>query len=544
MSGSTPVHFEVFRRRSPRAEWELLGAFGDRETALEEARTAHARNPTLCVRVTKETRDGADGSFSSLMIKNWGPADPELPVRNRVEVDAPPCMGPDDLFSPHARRTIARVLENWLRRMRVTPWELVHRIDLFDLLEASAGDFQGALQKVAAATSTNGGDVHATLRHLLKLVSMAAEKLRKESRDLGRPEDAVKVALRQRTRLGTAVALANGFSALRGHAPRIAVAAGWLAQLPPEGPEAARVRSEIDAWLAETIMVAGTEDLVPDAPPTGIVNHLAALLDPAAAAGSPLPLAPLFADASMVQMRRALATRVLAEMRTMARQSPDCLVREFAALDRLATTLRAARIDDRPLENVDEAISQRAQRLLSDDCIAELSRLHAPLGRAVRLAAIAVVVDGPGPIHRITGLLHGTLATPAFERDVMDRTQPVLERLRALGQVSDSVAASAIAERERERILARVEERGLLVLSSENVVEAVLAREGRLLAKATALLRLAAERALPPGRCAAMALTAAESLMRHPEVRDDLGAQPQLRPVLLGLLEGAKARAA
>ena len=61
----------------------------------------------------------------------------------------PACAGPAELYSPHARALIGRVLEDWLRREGVTAFELLHRPDVAERLEAAGVELQHAIQKVA-----------------------------------------------------------------------------------------------------------------------------------------------------------------------------------------------------------------------------------------------------------------------------------------------------------------------------------------------------------------------------------------------------------
>ena len=71
--------------------------------------------------------------------------------------DRPNCLGPQDLYAPHARELIGRVLEDWLGRNGVTAFELLHRPDLVERLEASGVELQHAIQKVAIPESQATG---------------------------------------------------------------------------------------------------------------------------------------------------------------------------------------------------------------------------------------------------------------------------------------------------------------------------------------------------------------------------------------------------
>src|SRR5690606_36576955 len=77
-----------------------------------------------------------------------------------------------------ARDLIGRVLEDWLNRQGVTAFELLHRPDLAEKLEASGVELQHAIQKVAVPESQAVGQpVHDLVRHYQKLSERAIERL-------------------------------------------------------------------------------------------------------------------------------------------------------------------------------------------------------------------------------------------------------------------------------------------------------------------------------------------------------------------------------
>ena len=54
------------------------------------------------------------------------------------EPTEPLCVSPQDLYTCHARERIGRLLEVWLERQAATPFELLHRPDLVEALEATS----------------------------------------------------------------------------------------------------------------------------------------------------------------------------------------------------------------------------------------------------------------------------------------------------------------------------------------------------------------------------------------------------------------------
>src|SRR5690606_29713763 len=130
------------------------------------------------VRVTKETLDPQTMEFQSITVLTLGA--PEVKRKPIVRHDDQPsnCVTPQDLYAPHAREVIGRVLEDWLKRRQVTPFELLHRPDLAEVLEASGVELQHAVQKVAVPQSqATGQAVHDLIRHYQKLVQATTERI-------------------------------------------------------------------------------------------------------------------------------------------------------------------------------------------------------------------------------------------------------------------------------------------------------------------------------------------------------------------------------
>ena len=92
-------------------------------------------------------------------------------------------MSPQDLYSVHARQRIVRLLEGWLGRNKATPFELLHRPDLAEKLDASGSDLQHAVQKIAIPEAqAKGVSVHEVIRSFNSLIERAVERLIKDGR--------------------------------------------------------------------------------------------------------------------------------------------------------------------------------------------------------------------------------------------------------------------------------------------------------------------------------------------------------------------------
>ena len=172
------VHYEVFVRVSALAPWRLELATERRDQATTLAEEMLSDKRAVAVRVTKETMDSATMEFNSVTLFTKGVPEPVRKTRERAASAEPPCRAPQDLYASHARETVGRVLEDWLRRNRCTPFELLHRPDLVEKLEASGVELQHAIQKIAVPESqATGQPVHDVMRAYQRLTEQAIERV-------------------------------------------------------------------------------------------------------------------------------------------------------------------------------------------------------------------------------------------------------------------------------------------------------------------------------------------------------------------------------
>ncbi|HEY0648221.1 MAG TPA: hypothetical protein VGD44_10070, partial [Phenylobacterium sp.] len=142
------VHFEVYIRKIPGGPWVLDLATENRANAIRHAEELMKEGRVTGVRVTKETFDEETREFATVDILKLGQAEKIAKAKPKEEPQ-PLCVTPQDLYTLHARERIGRLLEGWLERNNATPFELLHRPDLVEKLEASGIDLQHAIQKIA-----------------------------------------------------------------------------------------------------------------------------------------------------------------------------------------------------------------------------------------------------------------------------------------------------------------------------------------------------------------------------------------------------------
>ncbi|RYF94964.1 MAG: hypothetical protein EON95_03410, partial [Caulobacteraceae bacterium] len=176
------IHYELYVRRNPGSGWVLDLATEDRARAVETAEALLEMGHAAAVRVTKEVLDPETREFRSVSILNKG-APERGKVRKPVEQRDPLCVSPQDLYTLHARERIGRLLDNWLLRQRATPFELLHRADLVEKLDASGVELQHAVQKVAVPEAqARGVGVHEIIRSFQALIERTIARLIKDQR--------------------------------------------------------------------------------------------------------------------------------------------------------------------------------------------------------------------------------------------------------------------------------------------------------------------------------------------------------------------------
>lgn len=106
---SGKVHFEVFFKKHPKAEWALVEALDDRAAAIALADRLVTKAPRGSARVARETWNEASGTFSSVTIHEIGEERFAVPDAKTGEARLP-CVTPEDLAGPAARDTVRRVL--------------------------------------------------------------------------------------------------------------------------------------------------------------------------------------------------------------------------------------------------------------------------------------------------------------------------------------------------------------------------------------------------------------------------------------------------
>jgi hypothetical protein len=551
------VHYEVFARRTPQSPWKLEFATEDRAHALQSAEELLAEERAAAVRVTKETLDTGTMEFQSVTLLTKGASGPERRKFVREAAAEPPCLSPGDLYSSTAREKIGRLLEDWLRRWRVTPFELLHRPDLAEKLEASGNDLQHAIQKVAIPESqATGQPVHELIRSYQRLAEQAIERVIRAGRKSEFPD------LDQRSIGEVAMTLV-------GHPDRlfllggavsavIAEATTWrdkvdrlldLAGAAPTEPNAnALCQVVLEQPLAEILCSKqGLADLL--GADLDLGGALAALTRLAAArevegmaalepaVGKVIPplqgpaarLGVHLAAGSFKLLGVAIARRVLAELNGPRRLRPSDAAGEIEVLRALAMALTASAGRLLSHDEVQAVFVERSKAIVAADFVdAYLGKDRPALEEAKALVRLCENVAGGANKRQAARWLMGCVAALKFETELRSGEGTPAGRLAALAALQKSVRRVELSERDVHEISAKIGEIGGLVEADSRLVAQLVKAPASTAQKLTLLLKLAAGDAAPQGPAADRARAEAMRLLKAPEARAEVAGSPEL----------------
>ncbi len=547
-----PVHYEVFTRRSAASGWSLDLATEARPQALAAAEEALKEARAVGVKVTKESRQ-ASGCYASVVIMSKGDLQPpRRKGRGSEEAVAPLCVSPTDLYSIHARDRIARLLEGWLARQNVTAFELLHRPDLVERLDAAGLELQHAIQKVAIPEAqATGASTHEVIRRYQKLVEGAVARLLGDGRkglfpNLAR--DGLAACLRRAHEaadpayvLGAAIAGA------------LAADAGWTAKITRlldladdagGGPGRTLLFQVIEQPLAEILgaravlaeFLGGAPDLGRSLALTvrlvapGVVETLARS-DPGLARAIP----PVSSEAARLArwleapvfegLRTALAARVLAELHGPRRLHPDDPTAEIQTLRALARLLiLSPRIAS--AEDVQAAFVDRSRRLVSADFVQ--TYIHrcggGALGEAQALVRLAENVVGMANKRAAGSWLKAAVGSLRFERDLRAAADSPAVKLAQLAELQKALARAGLEPEDRGEIAAKLGEVADEVEAKAHLIASIARAPGGAAQRLLLLLHLANGDAVPLGPVSSRARAEVLKLVRDAGVRAELAA--------------------
>jgi len=563
------IHYEVFIRKGAGASWTLELATEDRGRAIDTGEELLVQKRAVAFKVTKETQDEETLEFKTVTILTKGDTGP-VKKSNDVEANNPLCVSPQELYTIHAREQIARLLEGWLGREKVTAFELLHRPDLIEKLDAAGMDLQHAVQKIAVPEAqARGIGVHEIIRHYQGLIQTAIERVMTDARkksfpDLSRESfaQAVERVASEPERsylLGGAICQAiagakswgdkvNALLDLADAAPQNQVLRGFAFQV-IETPLAEILRSQtgLTELLGPGLDLGGGLAAMTRIAALEMVERLSAMEHTVARMIPPIVgpaarLATWLEGGKFESVRIALGQRVLRELANPRRLRPSDPDGEIILLRALAMALTAASGPLLPLEQVQQAFTERSKMLIRGDFVeVYLGKDRTPVGEVEALIALAENVTGAANKRAASRYIGANVGSLRFERDTRASPDSPAAKLAQLAALQRDVARVGFVPEELAPIQHKIGEVGGLIEADTKLVQALVKANAPAAHRLTLLLKLAAGDTCPLGPAADRAKVEALKMAKDPGVRTELAQNPAALEGVRGLLQSVAA---
>ena len=548
------VHYELFVRQTPTAPWKLEMASEARAQVVEAAETLMNEGRVAAVRVSKETFDEGSREFQSVAILSRGKVESGR-KRKMVDDREPLCVAPEDLYTVHARDRIGRLLEAWLVRNRATPFELLHRPDLIEKLDAAGNELQHAVQKIAVPEAqARNLSVHELIRSFQRLIERAITRVLADGRR-GRfvqlSTDGFAVAVERAMAEPDAAYLVGGAVARY-----LAEGAAWsdkvgrLLDLADAAPRQAAARQlafqvleqplseilESRAGLVELLgagldlggqLAAMTRLVASDAVTALIAVEPGLAISLPRLEGAAVRLAEWILQPPFAGARAALGRRIVRELIGPRRLRPSSARDEIELLRALGMALVASSGQLLPSDSVQEAFAARSRMLVTAEFVESLlGRDRTAREEAELLIWLSENVIGPMNKREAARYIVSHVGSLRFERDLRAGADSPAHRLTLLANLQRAVARAGLIVADLAPLQAKLGEVGGLVEADAKLCAAIVQAHASIAHKLNLLLRLATGEAAPLGPAAERARGAALKLLRSDAARAELSAAP------------------
>ena len=563
-----PVHYEIYVRKTPAANWTLLMANEDRKHAIQTAEEVMRDKLAASVKVTKETLNPATMEFASVSVLRLGAPDP---VRKKSKIEAPSgpvCRAPADLYTVHARETLSHVFEDWLRRQGVTAFELLHSPLLAERLDASGVEVQHAIQKVAVPEAQGTGqDLHGLIRTYQKLSDQAVERVIKAGRrgDFIDPATTPIAKIAEKLqgesdrafRLGGSISLA--LQGLRGSRTRLSALLDLCDQAPDSGPLRAMILVPIEQILCEILAarwnlpdlfgpsldqgatLAAVVRMVAPAEIAALIAHdprLTVLVPPVD--GPAARLGQKLAAGAFPQVAAALAKMVLGELTSQRRLCPGNAEGEINILRALAMTLRATAGRLLTLEEVHNAFIERSRSLVTADFVAAYVKdCPTVMAEAERLTRLSDNVTGGSSKRAAARWIEACVSSLRFEAELRAAGIPPTQKLAALRRLQRAIQLAGLSGKDAETATLTLGNLGAKIAEESRLLAQIAKAPAPLAQRISVLLRMATGEAAPVGKVGEMARGEALRLIRSPEGRELMRTSPDVAKTILPMMKTA-----
>ncbi len=549
------VHYELFVRHTPGATWTLEMASETRAHVVETAESLMDDGRVAAVRVSKESLDPDTREFKSVTILSKGKTETGR-KKKVIENREPLCVSPEDLYTVHARDRIGRLLDGWLTRNHATAFELLHRPDLVEKLDAAGNELQHAMQKIAVPEAqARGASVHELIRSFQRLIERTISRIMADAKRGRFP------ILSKDGFAGAASRLIQdperGYLLGGGVAGYLAAGGTWSDKVmrlldladaaPAEGPARNFAFDVLEQPLSEILesraalvellgaqldlggQLAGMTRLVA----ADALAALAAIDSPVGRALPPLQgaaarLALWMSQPPFASVRAAVGRRILRELNGPRRLRPTSPREEIDILRALGMALTAAAGQLLPPDDVHEAFIARSRMLVTAEFVEGLlGRDGSARDETEQLIWLSENVVGAVNKRAAARYLATHAGSLRFETELRYGPDTPSHRLASLAAMQKSAARAGLDPADLAPILAKFGEVGGLIETDSKLVSTLSHASAPVLHRLGLLLRLATGDAAPIGPVADRARGAALKLLRADATRSELAASPE-----------------
>ena len=549
------IHFEVFIRRTANDDWTLQFATEDRQAAVDLAENLLTEKKAAAVRVSRETLNEDTREFVSHTVLSKGLTQTVKPKRRNAESDRPVCTEPADLYTLHARETIARLLQTWLARNGVTTLEVMHRSDLLEQLEASGVDLQHAIQKIALAESqARDMSVHEAMRWFQSLVDRAIARVSRDCRTgvfpTATPASFAKIVEQLQDHPDCTYllngAIARSLSTHTTWPQKLGHLLDLVDATPVDGKTGLTANTVLEGYLREMLDSAAALNAVLG-PQTDLGAHMGALVRLASAdvvsalsradpqlstlvpqlEGAAARLSSKFKGNALIGVRRAILKGVIQDLGGPRRLRPNDPSGEIAILRALVTNLSAMPAHLIDIGDLEKAVTERSRHLVTGNFVTGyIADSGSALIDAQALIRLADNITGAANKCEAARWILTTLGGLKFERELRESAVSPTSKLAILADLQRSLRRAGLAPSDSEACITKIGEIGALVESDSRLMQTVQRSAASPVQRLMILLQMAAGETAPQGPCADRARNEAIRLLRSSEIRPALAAAP------------------
>lgn len=529
---SACIHYEIYVKKNRKSGWNLYQACEDRKEALETAKAQRTAD-AVSVRVTKESYDERNEVFRSVSIFSEGPDKHQRQMRENNRMD-PPCRAPVDLYTLHARRTMARALGPWLKRHAVSVMELLHRPDLAEQLAAAGHDRQHAIQKVAIAQA---GSQECSVQHLVRTLTELADKATDRLRALDKSKTLPGFdgkgfartyqvcAQHKEPEFAIRHALAQAMAPFKSWEKKFAFLSACVSDALVEGEGGDDALAMLDEFISETAALPhAINDLCKDKQMGAQLDQITDLLLGRAhkdqKEGMRL-LAEAISSKRLPMTQSVLSSRIFSDLCGPRRLFPDDFMRELELNRSLAERLMLVHQSLAPADRLQEAFVIRSSRLLSQDAISSLlSTCGSNAGAEIRaLLRLEESVVGDANKAKLATYVRAIIGAHKTRTWFASRQAKTLERLSQLAHAQRKVLASGMSPDDRAELSGQLDRLCFHVLEDTGIIDTVCKRDPDPVTGAMALIRLCENGVLTNGACSDIICRKVLKLLKSQAVR-------------------------